>query len=394
LILGKFFNDAKIFRSLQAEWNTLVTGEVLLDFFARTKHYLSNNPFLVLIVPSDHVEAAMMFLESEGYAVFKDSKVKNSWSHRDYVCPMLEYAHTNHAMYQEKNVKVFLLDTRSHAESSPLDTFLLGKDLDITVCQNFATWKKVYSIFPRTTFLQKESYFHVLCTESGFLGDRLREPSIAGYRIKDIAWYGGDGTASADNQTIACRRRIGDRKTWIIDLPTAGVTSSPIPDGVIESSVFRVEQEDVKRPTAQYYSITYGIPLTYPILRGDYMLPDPGSKPKDTYDNDIDALMTRLDASMVFELPKLPPSERPSRWREIHENTLLTRQSHMMAGLRQPSYWTYYDDDNVVEYLRRLEDELEAGRLLNEPQKKRKRLGQKWNEQNTGNLMGNIGIEV
>jgi hypothetical protein len=57
-ILERFFANAKGFRSLQAQWNALVAGDVVMDFFARTKSFIRKDPHLIFVVPEEFMDQA------------------------------------------------------------------------------------------------------------------------------------------------------------------------------------------------------------------------------------------------------------------------------------------------------------------------------------------------
>jgi hypothetical protein len=66
-MLNKFFSSATKFRNLQAQYNGIVSGHVVLDFFARTNYFILNDLVLIMSVPKDSLEAAIAYFQDKGY---------------------------------------------------------------------------------------------------------------------------------------------------------------------------------------------------------------------------------------------------------------------------------------------------------------------------------------
>jgi hypothetical protein len=112
------------------------------------------------------------------------------------------------------------------------------KAFDTTLSTNIVTWNKAYSVFPSLTFVDKLGYsleYHTVSTVLfSDVGEWHRRVVAAGYKIMEISWYPGQ------NPSLARRRRLGDKYSGVIDLPTHGVTASPVPDGAIASAAQRL----------------------------------------------------------------------------------------------------------------------------------------------------------
>lgn len=105
--------------------------------------------------------------------------------------------------------------------SDPSDTrfsrAVMAMSFDVTVCQNFVTWNKPYSLFTYLTFVQRKGYFllpMIECTTWGETGGQQLHIAAAGYDIKDFAWH------TEQNDEIVVLRCFSDKRSWIIDLPT------------------------------------------------------------------------------------------------------------------------------------------------------------------------------
>jgi hypothetical protein len=341
-ILEKFFSNAKTFRSLQAEWNALVSGDVVIDFFARTTSFIRNDAHLILMVPMDFQEQARTFLLEEGYTMIPAETIEIDE----------EYVHPSRSTGFDNQVKISL--HKSHI--SPVYTSLCWRELDLTTCHNFVTWNKAYSLFPYSTFVQNEGYYLKSCMDTVMedeprIGAQLRALSLAGYKIKDLAWYG------EQEDKIVRSRRFDDKHSWIINLPVQGVTASEIPDGVIASSTFKIKKRDNEDPKdfagQTYYNCGNQVILKSAVLRHHYLLQySEGS----AYEKKIDSLKRRLSALTFTELAKLPIEDRPPRYRDLRASPRLIYDSRFLGSFTKPPSWTYYDND-VIGFLDRPENE-------------------------------------
>jgi hypothetical protein len=145
--------------------------------------------------------------------------------------------HTSCSTSSDNRVRVLLYVT----DTSPAFIFLNCDWVLLSISSNFVTWNKAYSLFPYLTFVQREGYYLMSCIDSAMdhdSGRQLRAVSAAGYKLKDLGWY------PKQYDVIARRRRFGDKHSWIIDLPTQGVTASKLPDGAIGSSAFTIMKQD------------------------------------------------------------------------------------------------------------------------------------------------------
>ena len=109
-VLGKFFSDAKDFRSRQAEWNGIIMGNVVLDFFARTENFLLNDPLLILAIPEDQLDYAASYVEDQGYVPLpKNTEIRAK--HREYYDFCYEqYTHPTRTTHAGNRVKVMIVD--------------------------------------------------------------------------------------------------------------------------------------------------------------------------------------------------------------------------------------------------------------------------------------------
>jgi hypothetical protein len=133
---------------------------------------------------------------------------------------------------------------------------------------------------------------------------------------------------------------------------TQGVNACQTPDGAITSLTFTLGC--VKTGEYLHYFKHYDSILTSPVLRGVYMVDySLGS----AYDQKIKFLKQRLQAQTIIELSKLPDVDRPPYYNNIRTTPELLEDRRFLKSFTKPLWWIYYDND-VIEYLNRLEDEL------------------------------------
>jgi hypothetical protein len=183
-------------------------------------------------------------------------------------------------------------------------------------------------------------------------GRQLRALSEAGYKLEDLGWY------PEQDDVIARRHRFGDKHSWIIDLPTQGVTASKLPDGATASSAFTIIKQgndDSERFEGPSYTQGFNDKLLVsPVIRHPYMMQ---YKAGPKYDKKIKFLERRLYALTISELAKLKHAERPHRYDDTGDVPHLLRDSRFLKGFTKPSTWMYYDEE-VDEFLDRLEKEV------------------------------------
>jgi hypothetical protein len=212
-----------------------LTGGVVLDFFARTKNFIHEDPLLNFLAEEDDMEDAIAFLINDGFVKLDDHEEDFGY----WGCNHL-YVHPNCSTRAKKQVKVLLCGYFY----SPINLFLSGNNqmpLHTTLDFNIATWNKAYSVFPSLTFLGNKGYVTGPITNHGeeVGGEDWHRPiaahhrfAPAGYRIKDISW---DRYPDHIHPLMSRSRRFGDEHSFIIDLPTQGVTASHVPDDAIAS---------------------------------------------------------------------------------------------------------------------------------------------------------------
>ncbi|KAI0083367.1 hypothetical protein BDY19DRAFT_900417 [Irpex rosettiformis] len=226
--LSRFFDDPLAFRSLQAKTSTLISGSSALQFFDRT-HYEESD--LDLYVSAKHHREVGRWMLAQGYK-FTPNSIQD---------PDFEIS----AGEDNMNVDVFgyvLQDDRMKGVAAVF-TFhkqsptIPGKRLQVqvivantcpmevilwfhsTVVINVISWDRAYSLYPRATFEHRKSV--LLRQRHHNFDDVIQKYTNRGFGF--VFTLDHDDLKS-DPAFASSPRWIGDGHSWVIDLPTEGVT--------------------------------------------------------------------------------------------------------------------------------------------------------------------------
>ncbi|KAF2247438.1 hypothetical protein BU26DRAFT_506677 [Trematosphaeria pertusa] len=338
--LQTWFSNPKDFRSLQGKLNAIITGNPLIDFIARTQHFINSDPTLNVIIPGPDRKAMMRYLISDGYEAPCEKAPSG--------CDDFAFDECIRLVHPTRTVnganKASILVVRAEPYHSPIH-LPLDKSCGTTIQQNYATWNKVYSLFPSSTFIDKEGYLMVELSER--VGPTLYQLSKGGYKAKDIHWFEKNYKAPGMTSEMLTRsRRIGDQHTLVIRLSTADVSKPAVPDGALESTTFYLFKE--VRNGISFYDVNCNIKICHPVLRYVYeLLYD---ETDNEYNKSIRHLQVRLDNLARMELYKIPVEQRPAGYQSL---VLNRNVSCTEWHFNKPDSWTYYDDD-VIEYLAKI----------------------------------------
>ena len=248
----------------------------------------------------------------------------------DQMSPVPDPSIQVHSLIKEKregdDTKIQIVTTKS----DPLLCILAG--FYSTVVIHFFSWQKAYSIFPRTTFIDRRCY--MLKEIDQFHAPRLAKYSRRGWQLQDVAWAGEPRVPALEGT-----RRVGDHHSWVIPLNIEGVEQTGKPDHVFAFANFHVEKYANNKwggrgPT--YYNITAkGFKAL--VLRYRYIYASQSW---------MDFLGTRMDSLTTMELLKLDPNERPSWFTDAIQFPI----AHYCAPyIRRPwptpKSWKFYDEE-------------------------------------------------
>lgn len=172
-------------------------------FFARTENFILNDPLLILAVPEKYLFVAVIYLEEQGYVpIPADSEI--GAKHDEYHDHIYEeYTHPTRSTQADYQVNILLVEPTSSCAVKEM----MWTSFDVTICYNFVTLNKAYSLFPYQTFAENTGYYMMPMIEnivSHLDGNKNREIAAAGYDLKDVAWY------PEEEKSLMVRRRFGN----------------------------------------------------------------------------------------------------------------------------------------------------------------------------------------
>ena len=237
--LTPFVVDPQAFRSILGASEALIYGDFATEFFSRT-----TSKTLAIMAKATKADPVQAYLGTQGYELAGEERVRLGSVTR----------------FRRGELFIILRKTRL----IPIQAIL--SRTPTTQAMNFIAWNKAYSVFPKTTFLDHE----VLPLKGA---DKDVRAEIA--RCGEFGWCLGVN-ASPHQELSRTHRRIGDSRTWKMDLDTLRVTQPGTPTAVLEYSSFGIQQPTVSLETTWYQleeSLKYSIsvkPLTSQVLKYRY----------------------------------------------------------------------------------------------------------------------------
>jgi hypothetical protein len=210
-VLKSIFEDPSGFQAEQARSNAIVTGSVLRNVF---KGQCPTKLLGLMIVVKKGNEGGMQtFLDSEGYDVDKTSESQD------------EVRYSRH----DESI-VTLVRT-----SEPPIMYIFC--LPCSAMMNFATWCKMYSLWPNQTFRDERAYlFHHYENGKHTIPQLEEQLRMEGFKIRP------DMITSEEKKKLTRLRYIGDDETWSVSLDPVNEPETAISNEVLEVSSFQYRQ--------------------------------------------------------------------------------------------------------------------------------------------------------
>lgn len=221
----------------------------------------------------------------------------------------------------------------------------------------FLTWNQAYTIFPHEAFVKETCHL----TESD--DERLERYVYSAQSLGDEENHcSTDGVLDVEMDGPSnIFRRIGDSRTWILDLDTAGVAVPETPDTIRESSSFELrrcsspfiyrafnESLGIKDEYPRYDQLYEN--LSHAVLKYRYLKP-PGTG-HSAMNKKCDAILKKLDRLTRLELEKIPDAERPLAYYEFESGELRAtymRDAFTLQGFTLPTTWTFCDEEILAD---------------------------------------------
>ncbi|KAK7937489.1 uncharacterized protein PG986_014357 [Apiospora aurea] len=237
--LMPFVHDPQAFRSILGASEALIYGDFATEFFSRT-----TSKTLAIMAKATKADPVQAYLQTQGYLLVGEERVRLG------------------SVTRLRRGELFIILRKTRL--IPIQAIL--SRTPTTQAMNFIAWNKAYSVFPKTTFLDHE----VLPLKGA--GKDVRA-EIA--RCGESGWCLGVN-ASPHQELSRSHRRIGDSRTWKMNLDTLCVTQPGTPTAVLEYSSFGIQQPTVSLE-ATWYQLEEGLkysisvkPLTSQVLKYRY----------------------------------------------------------------------------------------------------------------------------
>lgn len=246
-----------------------------------------------------------------------------------------------------KSSEINIVETKK----TPVFGALLPSSTSLT---NFVTWNRVYSVFPRETFIEKRAY--LLRHPTKMTSSEWVDTESIGLDMSPLKRQ--DALDDRERNTLLSQRRVGDASTWVIALNTSELPSiPPCPDYLVESATFRLTMQNgvmdsVRRGCFNHYDLDVSVVRDL-LLKHQYILPY--------------GIATELSLFFrnltIVSLHRLPTAQQPQRLAQIFTGRHMTLMSPDMAQIAEftPPEWSNwkYHDDEMVRFLKKEYPELE-----------------------------------
>jgi hypothetical protein len=275
----RFFNEPKAFQCIQAQTDALIAGEFARAFFGGSTR--SFNKLLIYVGGANSLPIFEAYLDSNGLTATNPKGTGNYDAAEQYSCC--------YAVYREENVAqdaLWIYTKLSkggfHDEScckpepcTECDQYYppIGRIVEqqrFTAALNIVSSGRAYALYPRTTFIENKSYVIGYDLDQYMDQDSIRAEAAAlraaGVQkaVTNLLYNDDFIGAQARFKPV---RRVGDERTWIIDLDTTDIdcTSSPHTYN-LESTTFKLHKGYYWFRSANYYApvtepyFEYGIP--------------------------------------------------------------------------------------------------------------------------------------
>ncbi|MCJ1348685.1 hypothetical protein MMC31_006918 [Peltigera leucophlebia] len=324
--LKEYFKDPSRVRSLMGEFNALISGRFVVEFFERTK-FPQKRSLEIYVRGAEAAQFVPRLIQEDGYVL------KVPIQEVSFPNVVKEYLHyERESSTGPKQLRIGI------TRVIPI-VAIINLERYSTICLNIISWNKAYAIFPKSSFISHKGFLaHALD------GNITDDYSRYGWRIQDVQW----GEDERGDKSFGLTRRVGDKYTWIISFDTTNVSWSPTPDFVLEYAVFSIETYKLNRtgPFHYYgYKTSTGHRSTA-LLRYPYAIPGhhSGGMQMPGFVSWVDFLNDRLGRLTPIEISKLAPANRPTNFAQIL-NGEVGHWDISHDTFTNSDYWVYWDEE-------------------------------------------------
>ncbi|KAI0022365.1 hypothetical protein F4780DRAFT_194095 [Xylariomycetidae sp. FL0641] len=309
--LSRYFEDPLQFRTLSGRCNALVFGGFVLQCLC-TCSWPDDNLDIMVDDWDASIVLGQYLTDQESYIAVGKAPQSSLALSESLQCT--RYENSNGA-------KIQLFTDRTVA----IQALLKFSGTSATV--NVMSWNKCYSLFPRTTFIYKETVpLQPIAEASTLIHSKLVELGWSfrvwlghlDYEIlaPKLYWAEFGAPINSFGNPVPQIRRIGDCRTWVQRLCTEGVARPSTPDEVLESARFSLrpanpDAQDLESVTTwAVYRETAGYRISSTIYRSpalhyQYVIED-SEQGRDRHTRfHLKAMNKIFNASTLQQLPKL-----------------------------------------------------------------------------------------
>jgi hypothetical protein len=208
----------------------------------------------------------------------------------------------------------------------------------------FISWIKAHCVFPTSLVLDNESYVMTPMPADcpSIAGMALQQERKKGFSINTGTWEGG--LAPKLLLEFGPVRSVSDKHSWVIDIDTTDITTSPTPDTVLDTTIFSIDPTKENSITT-YFKMQYQLVQSC-VLRYNYVcLPYTNWKTGRVriYSDKLGHMIGMLNDAAVMQLTMLSPVDRPPQYAAILANNRLAHTAK--DNFTAPNFWTYYGED-------------------------------------------------
>jgi hypothetical protein len=387
LQLAKFFKDPTAFRQIQARERALITGDFARAFFSGTT--ASVNKLLIFVGGAKNLPIFKSYLESDGWT---PTEILNTYD-RDAA---RQYSYCD-AVYSKGNAEqnklwIYLkfhhgpcFATEIYPGYEPRDCnkcdnyhapirHVIGQDF--TAGLNFISSERAYCLYPRLTILENRSYVIQDDVDQCFRQESI-EAGIAEWKAAGVQnvianpLYGPEiGTAEAIFKPI---RRVGDKRTWIVDLDATGIDCVNSSDLLnLESTTFKLHREWYWYNDGSYYTPVMAERFKQSIFKDTHIVfyspgfddNAPGTKSNEAYARKVVELEEKYTKITQEQIRALPAEYKKNIyitfkgqchawgicWRYDNDESMLALPADFKNHLRihHSGGWSYIDNEQLL----------------------------------------------
>ncbi|KAJ9604902.1 hypothetical protein H2200_010291 [Cladophialophora chaetospira] len=337
--LSYFVRDPAGLRSQLGKNGALISGSFALQLLAQ-KRWPDSDLDIFVEAGATTEELHVYLQQIEHY------RLKTTQTDGGYPMMLIKEVRTYHrsSSLDPSRAKIQLIVTQ-HA---PMLGIMTG--FYMTAVVNIISWNKAYAVFAKDTFIDNRTY--MLQPLDAYFEGLLHKYNHRGRQLEEIMRREDHGQSTS----IQPVRRLGDRFTWVVPLPTENVQPPPQADLVLESSTFAMYWNKVQ----PWQEPGYATCASYQIsvkkfehvgLKHQLIVASTGLDLDSQHPTWTDFLASRLNQHAKMQLIAMKPEERPEWFNQGLDDTdgmflglLELDDGVTIRSFKKPEGWKNFDE--------------------------------------------------